>query len=590
MNNLSIQENAVAAIRVSSIKQGLQGDSPEAQKEQIERFAQTHNIHIKKFFVFMESASKEQQPVQEAIDYCKNPKNDIQLFIIKSIDRFTRGGSYSYDLLKMQLTKYGVKLVDIYGIIGTQQVNTLEHLNVTYDWSVYSPTKKAEILEAERAKDEMRDIMTRMIGAEIRYVRLGYRVRQAPFGYVNQKVETDHGKRVILAPHPEEADWIRKMFQLRIRGSMDDSQIIEELNNLGFKTRTKLIRSKQDKKQVIGKSGGNPLNLKQFLRFVENPIYAGINIERWTEGQPIKGKFEGLVSIDTFNKANKDKRTITEEDGEIKFYKKRPPEHLLKKGVRNPDFPYKRYVMCPHCEKPLFGSASRGKLGKYYPAYHCNKRGHYFRVSKKDFDQTILSFVKGLHITPKYAEKLMKAVLEEWDKRQANMNKDNEIIETKMKELQTSGRLIADKIRVLTSETAIKYMEEDLEKIEDQIAQLQEEKLKKKQKAIDIVEVTETVKYFLEHLEDLLLNGSDSVKRATFFSLIFQMAPTYEELSSGTPQLAPFIALKDDFSMSERQMVSSVEIGTPKMSAMLPTIVRTISSTNCSLLTTAHIG
>lgn len=37
----------------------------------------------------MESAPKE-QPVQEAIDYCKNPKNNIQLFIIKSIDRFAR--------------------------------------------------------------------------------------------------------------------------------------------------------------------------------------------------------------------------------------------------------------------------------------------------------------------------------------------------------------------------------------------------------------------------------------------------------------------------------------------------------------------
>lgn len=128
MNSQTAQENAVAAIRISSVKQGLQGDSPEAQKEQIERFAQAHNIKIKKFFIFMESASKEEQPVQEAIDYCKDPKNDIQLFIIKSIDRFTRGGSYLYDHLKMQLTKYGVRLVDIYGIIGSQEVNTLEHL------------------------------------------------------------------------------------------------------------------------------------------------------------------------------------------------------------------------------------------------------------------------------------------------------------------------------------------------------------------------------------------------------------------------------------------------------------------------------
>ena len=67
-----ILENAVAAIRVSSVKQGVDGDSPEAQKEQIERYAATHNIHIKKFLIFLESASKDEQPVQEAID--KNNK------------------------------------------------------------------------------------------------------------------------------------------------------------------------------------------------------------------------------------------------------------------------------------------------------------------------------------------------------------------------------------------------------------------------------------------------------------------------------------------------------------------------------------
>ncbi|MEK7571826.1 MAG: hypothetical protein AAB553_06140 [Patescibacteria group bacterium] len=77
--------------------------------------------------------------MQEAINYCKNPKNEIQLFVIKSIDRFTRGGSYSYDHLKMQLERYGVNLIDIYGIISSQKVNTLEHLGVSFNWSVYSP-------------------------------------------------------------------------------------------------------------------------------------------------------------------------------------------------------------------------------------------------------------------------------------------------------------------------------------------------------------------------------------------------------------------------------------------------------------------
>ena len=83
------RNNAVGAIRVSTVKQGADGDSPEAQKEQIERFAAARGLKIKKFFVFMESASKEQQPMQEAIDYCKDPLNGIShCFIIKSIDRF----------------------------------------------------------------------------------------------------------------------------------------------------------------------------------------------------------------------------------------------------------------------------------------------------------------------------------------------------------------------------------------------------------------------------------------------------------------------------------------------------------------------
>jgi len=56
-------KNTAAAIRVSTMKQGTDSDSPDAQKEQIERFAKTKGITIKKFFVFMESASKEQQPM-----------------------------------------------------------------------------------------------------------------------------------------------------------------------------------------------------------------------------------------------------------------------------------------------------------------------------------------------------------------------------------------------------------------------------------------------------------------------------------------------------------------------------------------------
>ena len=549
MNPTFVQENAVAAIRISSLKQGLEGDSPDAQKEQIERFALARNIKVKKFFIFMESASKEEQPVQEAIDYCKNPKNNIQLFIIKSIDRFTRGGSYLYDHLKMQLENHKVQLVDIYGIIGSKDVNTLEHLNISYKWSVYSPTKKSEILEAERAKDEMRDIMTRMIGAEIRYVRMGYRVRQPPFGYVNEKIETPHGKRVILKPNPEESQWIIKMFDLRCQGTMSDQEIVDEINRMGYKSRKQFVRDPNDRTKVIGQRGSKPLRIKQFWRYIQNPIFAGINNEKWTEGQVVKGKFEGLISVDTFNNANKGKLVLSQNGDDVKLWKKKLPDWMTKKLINNPKFPYKRVIMCPECHKPLFGSASRGHLGTYYPAYHCNKRGHYFRVPSKELEQTVEDFVRNLKFDQDCIDNLKKYVVAKWNERVGSKIQDGSIIDKKIMELKASAQASADKIKFLSSEVAIKYMEADLVKAEADIEQLEHEKKEKTKEiyTINMDNVMERIGYFLEHLEELLIDTANPLKRAAFFGLIFDGMPTYSDLTSGTPRLAPYLGLKHHF-------------------------------------------
>ena len=420
-----LNKNAVAAIRVSTTKQGTDGDSPGAQKEQIERFAESRGIIIKKFFVFLESASKEQQPMQEAIDYCKNPKNNVELFVVKSIDRFTRGGSDFYAPLKRQLERCNVNLVDIYGVISSQKVNTLDHLGFEYKWSVYSPSKKSEILEAERAHDELRDIMSRMIGAEIRYTQMGFWMRQPPYGYVSEKIETRNGKRCVLRPHPEEAQYVIKAFDLRALGTMYDTQIVEEINRMGYKGRVHYVRSKQDRTRIITKRGGGPLTVKQFQRMIRNPIYAGVNTEKWTGGKPVQCAFSGLVSIEQFNRANNGKRLITKDkQGDIVIINK-PPEvrYATPKGVRNPDFPYRKFVMCPQCSKPLLGSSSRGKSGKYYPAYHCDKRGHYLRYLKRSWRIESLSSLALYGCSEEQIDNVMEVIEAEWHKREQSLVK-----------------------------------------------------------------------------------------------------------------------------------------------------------------------
>jgi len=219
---------------------------------------------------------------------------------------------------------------------------------------------------------------------------------------------------------------------------------------------------------------------------------------------------------------------------------------MTQKHINNPNFPYKRAIMCPHCNKALLGSASRGKMGKHYPAYHCKKRGHYFRVSSKELEDTVESFVKNLDFTDKYINDLKKCVVDKWNERIESKVQDSSIIDTKIKELKASSQLIAGKIKYLSSEVAIKYMEEDLIKSEEEIEQLEHEKNQKAEPlfSIDMDNVMEYIGYFMEHLEELLIDTTNPLKRAAFFGLIFDSPPTYANLTSGTPKLAPYLGIK----------------------------------------------
>ena len=534
--------NAVAAIRVSTTKQGTDGDSPEAQREQIERFAETRGITIKQYFVFLESASKEQQPIQQAIDYCKNPGNKINLFIIKSIDRFTRGGSDAYNPLKLQLEQAGVSLVDIYGVIGGQKVNTLDHLGFQYNWSVYSPTKKSEILEAERSKDELRDILSRVIGAEIRYTQMGYWMRQPPYGFVSEKIDTHHGKRTILKPHPEEAGFIKQMYELRAENYLSDQQIVDKLNDAGFKTRSRNVRSKTDRTKIVAHTGGNPLTVKTMHKLMRNPIYAGINIEKWTDNKPVKAVFDGLVTIALFNKANRGKKLIdVDEQGDYVISKAKPPKNVENGGTKTSEFAFRRFVLCPKCERPLLGSASKGRNGKYYPAYHCSNHGHYFRVSKDELEHRVDEFVKQFIVPQERIDDIMGLIEAEYKKRAQEAQAEQEKLEQRIASLNAEASSIVGKLKLLTNPTALKYLEEDLVRIEEQIKALRARK--EQQPGEDPKEMHRAmarIKYFLENLDELLIKQRSQVKKSLFFKALFTKLPSYEDLNPGNTKTPLF--------------------------------------------------
>ena len=464
------------AIRVSSDKQGLDGDSPEAQREQGEAYAKAHNIVITETIILLESASHEVQPMQKVIDVCKDKSKGFQVVLIKSIDRFTRGGGDYYSPLKRQLTRLGIALEDMYGVIGKQQINTLEHTGFKYYWSEFNPTQKSEYLEAERAKDEMRDIMSRMIGAEIRYTQLGYWMRRPHYRFRSVKIDTKNGKRTILKPDKNEAKFIIRLFEMRAAHVYINQQIADELNSMGFRSRVTIVRDKYDRTKIKRQIGGRKMTAKMIDQYTSKLVYCGIIKEKWTHDKPVKAQFDGLVSVDLFNEANRG-RVFVEVDSHdsITIKHKAVPDHLKNKQIYNPDYPYKQVVACPKCGKTLSGSATRGKLGKRYPAYHCSRDGHYFRVPKPEFDETIEDFVRAIAIKPEYIDDVIAAIAELWRERQTKQIDANRQRLEHRDILQSQIKATVDRMRIVTSETALKYLEEDIVSVEKELAELDEE-------------------------------------------------------------------------------------------------------------------
>lgn len=90
-----------------------------------------------------------------------------------------------------------------------------------------------------------------------------------------------------------------------------------------------------------------------------------------------------------------------------------------------------------------------------------------------------------------------------------------------------------------------------LKEVTIEIQDLEESKEKQEDKNVNMELVSEVVGYFLEHMEFLLLGSPNPLKRATYFGLVFTQTPTYQELVSGTPKLAPYIKLIDTLSSDQ---------------------------------------
>jgi DNA invertase Pin-like site-specific DNA recombinase len=466
-----MKPRAAILVRASSSKQAIDNITHEQQLRECKFYIEKQGWEKVKIFTLIESgAAEEREYFQDVLDYCLDKKNKIDYVVFLNIGRFTREGSAGYSKWKKKLSEVGVKIRDVYDTIQDDK-NTLESRGFEYKWSKFSPSESQEILEAEKFKSERRDILTRLIGAEIDYVNLGYWVRQAPFGFSSTKVETEkHGKRCVLVENAKESFFVKKAFQLRVQGKTY-TEIADSLNELGYRSRTKKKRDPKTKR-AIGELGNKPIDSNRVQEILERVIYVGIVCQKWTNYLPIKARFPGFISIEFFNKANKGRKKIIANNEQIivKEGEELTKERIAKRKKHNPLYPFKNVVKCPICGDKLKGSAPKKK----YPQYHCHKGHKHWYEYSETFNKNVYDFIRDVDFNEDFGKLYRELFFEKYDPLRSSVIEESAraekyIADLKTEQLSVSQVSVSQAFRAASSEALRKQLEKQFDELEKKI-------------------------------------------------------------------------------------------------------------------------
>jgi site-specific DNA recombinase len=151
----------------------------------------------------------------------------------------------------------------------------------------------------------------------------------------------------------------------------------------------------------------------------------------------VRAQYAGLVSIDTFNRANRGKVFIRERPDNLGLeilYDYYPGRKIERRTRYNPDFLYKNVILCPVCRKSLTGSWSRSKSGKRVPYYHCERGHKRVGLRRDDVDTAAMTFITSLRFKPGIVKSLRATFLDRYRERQSEI----------MDEASKIGRNVAD--------------------------------------------------------------------------------------------------------------------------------------------------
>lgn len=329
--------------RVSTDEQAKEGFSLEAQQEFTKKYIRDEGWDYYGSFTDPGVSGKDlKRPgVQDMLRAVREGR--IQAVVVHKLDRLTRNIGDLHDLM-MLFEKQNVKLVSV-----TEKIDTSTAMGRMF---VYMLGLFAQWFRENLSEEVMKGMKKR--------AEKGFRNGSvAPFGY-----DLEDGRLVI---DPEQAEWVKRIFDLYTRDKLGFEKIAQHMNREGILTN----RGSRDWS-------------KNFIQYMlMNPVYIGKLRWRPKEGQEILRDSDHPPIIDevTFKKAQSMMQRRS--NGEVPATSRR-------------HYPFSGLIHCGECGKQYFGRLGSSKAGPtfHYRCYgkrlgHCNARD----ISEVKFEQLLFEYM-----------------------------------------------------------------------------------------------------------------------------------------------------------------------------------------------------
>lgn len=534
-------KNALGRARISTTKQSS-GASLDEQIKSIQYFADKKGYNLLEVAAEIYTGTKRSPGFEQHLDFIKSNPGLVNYYIVHDIDRLTRAGLLPYQQIKKDLSDLGVTLLDTKEIIQEKKnLQEISDLGFEYEWSKESPGEVTEAVLVMQAEAERKKILQRTITKQIKYTQKGYKVRSSLDGFVNQQIIDGTQMRYISVPDPERAEMFIKMFELRAEQKLTDQEIVDVINNVyGYKSKIrKRWSGKGADRKIIGNDGGIKLTVKQLQKIIKRVGYVGLIQEKWTHNKPIKAQWDGLVSIETFNKANRGKIFIQEnKDGTYELiynHKFKEPE-VRQRNRYSKDFPLKVFK-CPICKKQLLGAFAKGKTGKKYGYYYCAKGHKQFSVPREELHKQVNEFLEELTYSNDYFDILEEILKNKFEKKKQELVKEQRALNENLKILRANKQQITQKLIRNNNPSIEKLFEEELIRNTKEIEEAEKNEFVINLKDEDIEDLVTYGKKIVENPLNTLIDKKNPYRQRMLMELVFEEFPDYENFISRNHEL-----------------------------------------------------